>query len=178
MYGAARPSTPNRRRRTFRRVLTIAIAAVAILVVVLLILIAGGVLIIPGHTTPPVTISSLQVRVIEGNTSGGMPWFGVNSPERNYTSGYPLQVAPGSSFYATLFFYNYDTVTHTLRSVEAGSIPREPVQVTSTTPMLPVPVLPSPASAEGQSLIVYVTIPSTPGASYVLTLNVSAIPSS
>ena len=175
MYGGSRPATPSRRRRALRRMLTVAIAAVAVLVVVLLILIAGGVLIKPGNTPAPVTITSLQVRVIEGNTSGGLPWFGATSPERNYTTGYPLQVPAGSTWDATLFFYNYDTVSHTLSSVQAGSIPRESVPVTSTTPNLPVTIPPSPESIEGQNFIVYVTIPSTPGASYVITLNISAI---
>ena len=176
MYGVSKPPPSSRRRKTFRRVLTVAIAAVAALVVVLLILVAGGVLVLPGHTTAPVTISYLQVRVSEGNTSGGMPWFGVGSPERNYTSGYPMQLAPGSSFDATLFFYNYDTVNHTLLNVQASTLPKEFVPVTSTTPKLPVTILPSPESIEGQDFIVYVTIPSTPGATYVLTLNISAIP--
>jgi hypothetical protein len=176
MYGAIRTPSPSRRRRTLRRVLVVAIAAVAALVVVLLVLIAGGVLILPGHTTPPVTISYLQVRVIEGKTSGGVLWFGNGSAEKNYTGGYPLQVAPGSSFDATLFFYNYDTVNHTLLNVQASSIPKEFVPVTSTTPTLPVTILPSPESIEGQNFVVYVTIPSTPGATYVLTLNISAVP--
>lgn len=176
MYGVSRPLSPSRRRRIFRRVLTAAIAAIAAIVVVLLILIAGGVLVLPGHTTSPVTISYLQVRVIEGNTSGGMPWFGVGSAEKNYTDGYPLQVAPGSTFDTTLYFYNYDNVTHTLLTVQASTIPRESVPVTSTTPSLPLPIRPSPASIEGQNFIVYMTIPSTPGATYVLTLTISAVP--
>lgn len=175
MSGLSRSPSPSRRRRNIRRALTIAIAAVAVVVVVLLILVAGGVLVLPGHTTAPVTISYLQVRVIEGNTAGGMPWFGVGSPEKNYTDGYPLQVAPGSTFDAALYFFNYDNVSHSLLTVEAGSIPRAFVPVSSTVPSLPVTILPSPESIEGQNFIVYVTIPSTPGATYVLTLNVSAI---
>lgn len=158
--------------------LTIAIAAAAAVVVVLLILIAGGVLVLPGHTISPVTISYLQVRVVEGNTPGGIPWFGIGSPEKNYTAGYPLEVAPGSSFDATLYFFNYDNMTHTLRSVQAGTIPKEFVPVTSTVPSLPLSILPSPESIEGQNFIVYVTIPSTAGATYVLTLNISAVASS
>lgn len=173
MYGVSRPPTFSRRRRIFRRVLIVAIAAVAVLVVVLLILIAGGVLILPGHTTPPVTISYLQVRVTEGNTVGGMPWFGNGSLERNYTGGYPLPVAPGSTFNVTLYFFNYDSVPHTLLNAQAGTIPNEFVPVTSTLPSLPFEIFPTP---EGQHLTLYLTIPSTPGATYVLTLNISAVP--
>lgn len=175
MYGVSRTASPSRRRKAIRRALTIAIAAVAALVVVLLILVAGGVLVLPGHTTTPVTISYLQVRVIEGTTAGGVPWFGVGSPEKNYTDGYPLQVAPGSTFDVELYFYNYDNVSHSLLSVEAGSIPHASIPISSTDPSLPLLVLPSPESIEGESLIIYMTIPSTPGATYVLTLNVSAI---
>jgi len=158
-----------------RRALTIAIAAVAVLVVVLLILIADGVLILPGHSPAPVTISYLQVRVLEGNTSGGEPWFGPSSPEKNFTSGYPIQIAAGSNVDVPTYFFNYDDVNHTLRTVTATTIPSEYVPVTSTVPSLPVTVLPSPESIEGQSLFVYVTIPSTPGATYVLVVTVSAI---
>jgi len=172
MYGAPRSSSPSRRRRQLRRALTVAIAGVAVLVVVLLILIADGVLVLPSHTSAPVTISYLQVRVIEGNTSGGMPWFGVGSADKNYTDGYPLQVAPGGTFHAALFFFNYDNVTHSLHSVQASTAPTQVVNVSSTTPSLPLPIPPSP---EGQNFIVYVTVPSTPGATYVLTLTISAV---
>lgn len=176
MYGVPRSSAPPRRRKRLRRALTIAIAGVAVLVVVLLILIADGVLVLPGHTSSPVTISYLQVRVIEGNTSAGMPWFGVGSTDKSYYDGYPLQVAPGSTFHAALYFYNYDNVTHSLLSVQASTIPTQAVPVTSTTPSVPLPIPPSPESIEGQNFVVYVTIPSTPGATYVLTLTIGAIP--
>jgi len=175
MYPAPRPPTPSRRRRRLRRALTVAIAAVAVLVVVLLILIADGVLILPGHTSAPVTISYVQIRVLEGNTSAGEPWFGPTSPEKNYTSGYPIQLAAGSNVDVPTFFFNYDNVTHTLRTVTATTIPRESVPVTKTVPLLPISILPSPESIEGQNFLVYVTIPSTPGATYVLVITISAI---
>ena len=176
MYGVSSPVPSSRRRRAVKRTLTVAISAVAALVVVLLILIAGGVLVLPGHTTTPVTISYLQVRVVEGMTAGGMPWFGVDSPEKNYTDGYPVQVAPGGSFNATLFFFNYDNVSHTLHSIRATTTPTESVQIASTEPALPLMIPPSPESIEGQNFVVDITMPSTPGATFVLMLNISAIP--
>jgi len=174
MYAAPRPLPPSLRRRRFRRALTVAIAAVAVLVVVLLILIADGVLIIPGHTPAPVTISYVQIRVLEGNTSGGEPWFGPD-PVKNYTSGYPIQLTAGINVDVPTFFFNYDNVTHTLRTVTATTIPQQYVPVTKTVPALPIPILPSPESIEGQNFLVYVTIPPTPGATYVLVVTISAI---
>ncbi|HYB79968.1 MAG TPA: hypothetical protein VEG66_09480 [Thermoplasmata archaeon] len=176
MYGPPRPPTTSRRRRRLRRALTIAIAAVAVLVVVLLVLIADGVLVLPGHSASPVTISYVQIRVLEGNTSAGTPWFGVGSPEKNYTSGYPAQLTAGSTVDVPTFFLNYDTnYTHTLRTVTATTIPKEYIPITQTVPALPIPILPWSEEPDGQNFLVYVTLPSTPGATYVLIITVSAI---
>lgn len=178
MDGVSSPSLVSRRRKRVRRALTIAVAAAAAIVVVLLVLIAGGILVLPSHAAAPVTISYVQIHVLEGNTSGGVPWFGPGSPEKNYTAGYPIQLAAGSNVDVPMYFFNYDNVSHSLETVQATSIPKEYVPVTSTSPSLPVKIPPSPESIEGQNFLVYVTIPSTPGATYVLVVTVSAFTAS
>ena len=159
--------TSPRSRRALRRWLGAAIAVAAVVVVVLLVLVAEGVLTIPAaHAPTPVTIQRVQFVIQQGVTSD-VPWFGP-SPI-NFTTGYPLQVAPGAVWSVVWEnFFNFDRYNHTINRVT----PSAPFGVSSTLPALPDVV---PFDSEGNHFAVYLQAPSTPGSTYVVTVTVSAL---
>lgn len=155
------------RRRRIRRALSVAVAAVAVFVVVLIALIVGGVLIIPSGSGPaPITVRYVTLVIQQGNTSSGVPWFGP-SPI-NFTSGFPIQVAPGANFSIVwLSFFNFDSINHTINRVS----PSSPFTLVSTWPTIPYLV---PYDSEGHNLAIWMKAPSTPGATYAVTVVVTA----
>jgi hypothetical protein len=149
------------RRRT---IWTMAIGAVTALVVVLLVLIGLGILIIPGTTPAPYTVSGVVVTIIQGTTSSGGGWFG-SSPQ-NYSSLGAF--APGSTFVFPWTFSNFDTTSHNITSVTAAP----PFSVVSVSPSLPNQV---PRGADSARLEITVRVPNDGGGSGVLMLTVSAV---
>lgn len=160
-------------RRTLRRWVTVAIVAVAAVVVILLALILGGVLVLPGSGPASVTITGVHLVVLEGNTSNGIPWFGPTSPSTNYTTGFPLSVGPGKTFSIVwASFINFDSVAHTIRAVTWTTSPATNVTKPTTVPGLPDTI---PADGDDENLGIYMTAPSTPGATYAVTVVVDAL---
>lgn len=152
------------RRSTVRRLFTVLLIAVALLVVVLVALIGFGVLVLPAHSSAPVTISSVHLVIDQGVTSTGQPWLGPSSI--NYTSaeGYPLQVSSGQTWSVAWTFINFDDAAHSITLVT----PSAPFAKPTTQPSLPYNVL---AGDEG-ALSIILTAPSTPGVSYAVTVTV------
>jgi len=167
---ALRPT--GRSRKRLRRVINFAVIAAAIIVVVLVVLIAGGVLVLPGSSPAPVTITSVEIHVEQGNTSSGSPWFGTGSLNTTYTIGYPAQIKAGSTFDVPTSLVNYDSHNHSLQTVQIHSRPSANSQFVSSSPALPVNI---PVGFETQDFTVYISAPSTPGVSYVLVVVISAI---
>ncbi|MGD0250933.1 MAG: hypothetical protein ABSB97_08650 [Thermoplasmata archaeon] len=155
-------------RKPVRRAITIAIVVVAVVLVVLEGLIAGGILVLSSKGPAPVTISSVFLKVQQGETATGNPWF--LPAYVNYTSndGYPIQVSPGGSWKVVWSFLSIDTVNHTIYTVTASS----PFTIQGTQPTLQWKV--PPADDDG-NLAIMVTAPSTPGTTYSLTLTVNAL---
>ena len=144
-----------------------AVVAAAIVVVVLVGLIAGGILVLPAHTTSPVTISYVDLEIKQGNTSAGVPWLGRGFINYTEAEGFPLQVAPGGTFSIVWEnIINLDDVPHTIYKVT----PNPPFTIASTVPPLPDTIA---VAGEG-NLGIYVGVPSTPGATYAVTLVVDA----
>lgn len=155
-------------RRQVRQLLTIVVAIAAAIVVVLLVLIAAGVLVLPAKSPTPVTITSVTLEIREGNTSGGMPWFGPSTVVYNSTdSNYPLSVAPGGTWKIVWVFDNFDNHFHNISQV----LPAAPFTLGTTQPNLPYEVLPG---EEDCALAILPVAPSTPGASYHVTIVVAA----
>ena len=165
------------RRRLLRRGITIAVIVAAIVVVVLVALVADNILVLPGSSPAPVTISYVHLIIEEGNVSGpsqgtwfGGPWF------LNYstTEGFPIQVASGGTFNIVWEnIINFDTVNHTIYSVTAYSPGNgHPFTIANTVPALPQHYI---ADREGGNLAMYVTVPTTPGKTYAVTLVVDAL---
>ena len=160
------------RRRTLRRLLTIGLIVAAVVVVVLLILIASGILVLPSKSPAPVTITYVHLTVIENVTAGGYPWFGPTSRSINFTNGFPLQVAPGKTFSVVWAnFANLDSVPHTLNGLSWTTTPAASVTKAATLPALPYTV---PAEANDNNLQITFTVPSTPGATYIVNAVLSA----
>jgi hypothetical protein len=165
-------------RRTVHRVIFIAVAVAAIVVVVLLALIAGGILVVPSSSASPVTITSVRLIIVEGNTAAGVPWFGPDSI--NETNGYPLQVAPGGSWSVPWSFLNFDNVSHSVYKVIPTSVP-----VTSSGTSFTIAgyyyadisvTLPYTVPAgEDASLSIRVTTPNEPGSTFAVTLTVDTV---
>jgi hypothetical protein len=155
-------------RRGLRRFITIAVVVVAIVVVVLVGLVAGGVLVLPSNSPAPVTISSVHLVIQEGNTSS-VPWFGPWSINYTANEGFPLEVPSGETWSVVWAnFFNFDSVNHTIYSVT----PSHPFTIAYTLPALPHIVA---AASEGSNLGIYVAAPSTPGATYAVTLVVDTL---
>ncbi len=153
------------RRQSTRRLVTIAIIAASIVVVILVALIGLGVLVQPASQTSPVTITSVHLEIDQGTSSSGLPWLGPSSI--NYTSaeGYPVHVSPGKTWTVVWTFANLDSVFHNVSQVS----PNSPFTKPATDPSLPYAVGPG----EEGALSIILTAPSTPGATYAVTLNVS-----
>jgi hypothetical protein len=159
-------------QRKVRRAITIAIIVVAVVLVVLEALIVGGILVLNSKGPAPVTIGSVSLKVDEGQTSAGDPWFVPQYVNYTTDDGYPLQVAPGGSWTVDWTFLAVDNVNHTIYSVTVSA----PFSLKGTVQTLPMKI--APGSDQGL-LGIEVTAPSTAGASYpVVTVTVDAEPSS
>lgn len=154
-----------------RHVWTIAVAAAATVLVVLLILIAAGTLTLPGASGPaPVSVSSVQITLLQGTNASGNGWFGPSTiTYAGLGSGYPYQVPPGSSFSVPVTLQNYDSTAHTLYSVAVGA----PFSFSSSSPALPATLR---ALQDDALLEISVTAPSTAGASGTLFITINALP--
>ncbi len=146
------------RHREIRRAIFALVGGVAAIVVVLVALIAVGVLVLPPTSPASVTISGVEVHILEGNTSSGTPWFG--NPWINFTSGsgYPIQVPAGGSWTIALQLINFDNVTHEIHQV----IPEPPFTFAGANSM-PFYVTPGP---DGHNFAITITAPDTPGGTY------------
>jgi hypothetical protein len=156
------------RRRAMRRWIAVAVAVAAILVVVLVVLISVGVLVLPTKTSAPVTITSVELKVSQGTTGSGVPWFVPGYVNYTGVEGYPIQVAPGTSWTVAWEFTAFDSVNHTIYRVS----PSAPFVIASTNPAVPCLV---PADTDKGTLSIVVTAPSDPGATYSLTLTVDTL---
>jgi hypothetical protein len=157
-----------RGRRAFRRTIFLAVLVVAIVVVVLVALIAENVLVLPSNTPAPVTISYVDLKILEGNGANNEPWFGPNFINYSGGEGYPIQVTPGGTWTVVWTFINFDNVTHTVYKV---ATPTPLFTIASTLPGLPYSL---PAGNDHGALAISVTAPSSPGATYAVTVVVDA----
>jgi len=153
------------RRMSRHPLLTVSIIVAAIVVVVLVALIAFGVLVLPSNSPAPVTIQSVHLKVIEGNTSQGDPWLEPNIVNYNSSEGYPHSLAPGATWTVVWQFINFDDASHNITFVS----PSAPFAKPAVYPSLPYGVR---AGDEG-TLAMTLTAPSTPGVTYALTLTVA-----
>jgi hypothetical protein len=169
LYRATVPSSsvgdPLKIKR--RHLWTIAVAIVVVVLVILLALIAEGILVIPGASPPaPVTVSSVQFTLLQGTNQSGYGWFGPsNFSYTGVANGYPFVVAPGGGFTVPLVLENYDSVNHTLYSVQAAT----PFTYTGSSPPLPVSVY---AHQDDAVLQLSFSAPSSPGESLTLFVTV------
>ncbi len=84
-----------------------------------------------------VTIVGLSLRISQGSTVDGAPWFGISGVNlTGPNSGYPIQVSSGATFSVSVILVNYDSYNHSLYSVSLD----RPLLVRSTVPALPAPV--------------------------------------
>jgi len=154
---------PSSRRRLVRRLITIGVVVVSVIVVVLLVLVVEGILVVPSNNPAPVTITSVQLEIRQGNTSSDVPWFGPGTVSYTSANGYPIDVAPGASWKVVWLFMNFDNHFHNI----TGVFPRTPFTLGGTEPALPDQIAPN---AEGLALAMFITAPSTPGATYSVTV--------
>jgi len=153
------------RRARRHPLLTVSIIAAAVVVVVLVALIAFGVLVLPSKGPAPVTIQSVHLKVIEGNTSQGDPWLEPKVVNYSSSEGYPHTLAPGATWTVVWQFINFDDVSHNVTFVS----PSAPFAKPAVVPALPYGVR---AGDEG-TLTMTLTAPSTPGVTYAVTLTVA-----
>jgi len=157
-----------RGRRTLRRVIFLAIVVVAVVVVVLVALVAEGVLVLPSNSPAPVTISYVHLQILEGNGSNQLPWFGPSFINYSAAEEYPIHVAPGGTWSVVWNFINFDSVAHTVSKV---GTPTPLFTIGAIQPALPYTL---PAGNDHGALAIDVTAPSTPGATYWVTVVVDA----
>jgi hypothetical protein len=163
------------RRLSRRQWWTVAVVVAVGILVVILGLIAAGVLVIP-PTGPAadVKIQVVCVSLIQGNNASGDPWFGASHfCLTGVGNNLPYSSPPGSSVNIPVPILNYDQVNHTIYSVQAGP----PFQVQRTLPPLPYVVDSYRTNPEGidGGLMVFVVLPSSPGAALGLNLTVNAL---
>jgi hypothetical protein len=113
---------------------TIGVAIAAGVLAIVLLLIAANILVLPSSSPATVNVNSIQFTIIQGTNASGNPWFGPS--HFNYSgvyNSYPFQVATGGSFSIPVELENYDSMPHTLYSVEIAA----PFTLISTDPNLP-----------------------------------------
>lgn len=167
------------RRLARRQAITIAVAAAAVVVVVLTVLIAAGVLVLKSPSPAPVTISSVELHIIQGeNASSSEPWFGPSYINYTTADGYPKQVAPGATWEIPWTFITFYNGTREIYSVGPANSTVNPDDSTFTAPST-VPALPAfIASTDHGYMEIYETAPSNrSGATLSLTLIVCALAS-
>jgi hypothetical protein len=160
------------RRLGRRRLLWAALYLVALSVlVVALVLVGLGDLRLPssGHAGPAVTVSRVDWTVLEGTTSHGQGWFGP--AEFNYTpaTGWqPPTFSAGTRLQVSWDLVNYDTTTQEIYSVTVGS----PFELAGTGKGLPMVVN---IGDDGNSLVLYITTPSSTSGTFPLDVTVNAL---
>lgn len=171
MQGQELVARESRRRRARRRLVFLLVAVAAVIVVVLLLLIALGVLVLPASTPTPVTVTSVTVKIIEGTTATGAPWFGQTQINYTGAEGYPYQIGPGKSWSVPIeSLTNFDSQNHSIYTVT----PTSPFVIQKTIPTIPKSGLLFLPHEDEYALSIYVTAPNTPGRSYALTLTLDA----
>jgi hypothetical protein len=158
------------RRRT---VWTIAVAVVATVLVILLILIAAGALVVPGAAPPsPVTVTSVQYTILQGTNASGNGWFGPNVVTYSGpANGFPVKLSPGAQFTEWFTIINFDSSPHTVYSVAVQA----PFTFVQSSPGLPQTLK---ALQDDADLEIFLTAPSTAGATGTLFITIDALPPS
>jgi len=150
------------------RLLEFAVVGATAVVVVLLVLIGIGYLVLPASTVAPVTVSGTRYSILEGTNASGHFWFGPNNLSYPGLNGYPLSVAPGSSFGVPIVLWNHDFVNHTVYSVFVDS----PFVYHGSHPAVPIVV---PAGEDSANFVFTISAPSDPGASLVLSITINTL---
>jgi len=151
-----------------RRLLSLAILAATVAVVMLVALIGLGYLRLPQPTTAPISITGTQYTILEGRNSSGGYWFGPSTLDYPGVNGYPTSVSPGATFGLPIVLWNHDSLNHTVYSVLVGS----PFTLVRIVPSIPIVV---PAGYDDANFEFWVTAPSDPGASFVVTITINAL---
>jgi hypothetical protein len=151
-----------------RRLVSLGVVAATAVVVVLVALIGLGYLVLPQSASAPITISETQWTILEGTNASGGYWFGPNTLSYPGLNGYPLSVAPGSTFGVPIVLWNHDNANHTVYSVLVGL----PFTYVRSDPPVPIVV---PAGEDSASFEFWVTAPSEPGASLMVTITINAL---
>jgi len=153
-----------------RTLWTIGVAVVAAVLVTLLVLIAMGTLVLPGSTPAPVTVNAVQFTLLQGTNASGQGWFGPDTfVYTGAVNGYPFHVTPGATFSVPVEWQNFDGSPHTIYSISAAA----PFTFVSTSPSLPATLA---AYQDDAFMQIYVTAPSSAGATLTLDLTVNALP--
>ncbi len=150
------------------------VVGVAVLVVILGLIAAGVLQVPPTGPAAPVKIQEVCVDWLQGTNSSGQLWFGP-SPYclTGVWNNLPYSAAAGSSVNIPIPVLNYDSVSHTIYSVQVGP----PFALNRTLPPLPYVVqsyLTNPEGIDG-GLMVFVQLPSTPGLTAGVNLTINAL---
>jgi hypothetical protein len=163
------------RKISRRKWWTIAVVVGAVILVILLVLIAVGVLVLPGQgPAAPVKVQVVCVSWLQGTNSTGAPWFGTSKYcFGGVANNLPYSSAAGSVVNIPIPVLNYDTVSHTIYSVQVGP----PFTLQRTSPPLPFVVASYTTNPEGidGGLMTFVVLPSTPGAALGLNVTINAL---
>jgi hypothetical protein len=151
-----------------RRILGYAVVAAAAVVALLLVLIALGYLVIPTSPSVPVRITETQYTILEGTNASGKYWFGPDTLSYSGFNGYPGNFTAGSTFGVPIVLINYDSQPHTVYSVSVNS----PFKFLSSDPPVPCVV---PAGADDAGFEFTVSVPNSPGSSFVLSVTINAV---
>jgi len=136
--------------RRKRLALPIAIAAILVVVIVVLVAFRGAIFPAssPAQSGVTATVPGLELKIVQGTTSGGIPWFGPSPVNYSASGDFPAAVASGGTFTVGWTFSNYDDVPHTIFSITVNS----PYTFVATNPGLPYN-----APSEGRSLHLEIT---------------------
>jgi hypothetical protein len=150
--------------------LKVLIVIASIVVCALVAMVGLGVLVLPTHSSPTVTVRWALFKIQQGTDKFGHGWFGPDEVNETNWSGFPIQVASGSQFEVVLSISNLDTVNHTIYSAVAAP----PFSVAGSSPGLPKLVL---SGEDDWQIGVYVDAPSVGSdATYGLTITLDAVP--
>lgn len=152
-----------------RLVLWLGVGAVAIVLVVLVTLVAAGVLVLKPSTSATITVSEVELHILQGSLAGGGGWFGPSFINYTAAEGYPIQVAVGGSWSVSWMFDNLDNANHTVYTVG----PTPPFTIAASSPALPHTV----AAGADRALITFTLgVPGNATGTYAVTLTVDALP--
>ncbi len=152
---------------------TIVVAIVTVALVVLLVLIAVGDLVLPGKGAPaPVTVDMVKFTILQENNASGLPWFGPsNFTYTGLANGYPFVVAPGATFTLPVGLENYDSISHTIYSMN----PDPPFTLVSCYPSLPFVVPPVLHEDDGGNFDLTIQAPSSSGQTLTMYVVINAL---